>query len=332
MVIFGCGALGTVFAKLLADAGHRVWAVCRSREHRKAIQAHGLLVIEDGKQHRVPLHGTPGQVRVFAKLPSSRQFPNAACDLVIVLVKSFDTECAATALGEVLTPSVPVLTLQNGLGNAEALAKRLKRNPILAGTTTFGAYRESPGMVRLTGRGECEIGAWNRAAEDHLKPVALLLRQCGIPCSISQHVKSVLWKKLAISATINPLTAILRVRNGELLDWRNRHPVFRVGVREVVAEVVEELRHVAAKSRIALPLTAELNKQVCRVCQLTASNYSSMYRDLELGHQTEIDAINGAVVRLGRMRRVSTPTNLVLCALVKAMGTDIHPEWRTGHH
>ena len=100
----------------------------------------------------------------------------------------------------------------------------------------------------------------------------------------------------------------------------------------MVGEVVEELCQVAAKYRIPLPPPAKLIHQVGRVCQLTASNFSSMYRDVELDHQTEIDAINGALVRFGRARRVSTPANLVLTALVSAMGIKIHSERTTRSH
>ncbi len=312
IAVVGCGALGSVFAGLLADAGQHVSAVCRWREHLEAIQAHGLLLLEEEKQIRPPLH-------VCAQLSEVRFSSEAAWDLVIVLVKSFDTESAAANLSRCVQPGTPVLTLQNGLGNAEALQKHLPHNPILAGATTFGALRERPGVVRLTGRGECEIGAWNPAAEKHLDAAAELLSGCGIPCSISPDVQSVLWKKLAISAVINPLTAILRVRNGELLEHKEVIPSFKTGLAEAASEAVAEVCRVAAKYEITLPTPAELLKEVRRVCQATAANCSSMCRDVAEGRRTEIDAINGAVVRLGRERGVPAPANLLLSSLVRAV-------------
>ena len=303
IAIVGCGALGSLFAGLLAKAGAQVTASCRSTEHREALQANGLLLIEDEKQIRVPL-------RVFSELPSE-PLPETAWDLVIVLVKSFDTEAAAASLAAHLQPGTPVLTLQNGLGNAEALAAHLKQNPILAGTATFGALRERPGVVRLTGRGACEIGAWNQAAESHLEPAAQLLSRCGIPCAISPNVMTALWKKLAVNAVVNPLTAILKVPNGALLEREELAPFFR--------EVVVEVGRVAAKCGIPLPPPDELLQEVHRVCRTTAANHSSMLRDVEQGRRTEIDAINGAVVRLGRQRGVPTPANLLLAALIRAM-------------
>jgi len=311
VAVIGCGALGSLFAGLLANAGQQVWAVCRWREHLEAIETHGLRVIEDEKEIRAP-------VRACAQLPPATLAPEAGWDLVIVLVKAFDTESAAASLVSRLAPGTPVLTLQNGLGNAEALEAHLPQRPIMAGATTFGALRAGPGTVRLTGRGECEIGAWNRAAEMHLKGAAELLSASGIPCCVSPDVRSVLWKKLAVSAVINPLTAILRVRNGELLERSEPLASFKAGLGELAAEVVEEVCQVAAKVQVRVPTPAELLQEVRRICQTTSANRSSMCRDVEEGRRTEIEAINGAVVRLGRERGVAAPANLVLSSLVRA--------------
>ena len=217
---------------------------------------------------------------------------------------------AANLAGRV-SSETPVLTLQNGLGNAEALAAQLKPEQVLAGVTTFGAQRAAPGAVRLTGRGECVIGPWNRAAERHARPVADLLSRAGLPSTVANNIVPVLWKKLAINAVINPLTAITRAPNGELLGRPELEPL--------IAEIVEEVWRVAARYKIPLPTPPELAEEVRRVCRVTAANRSSMLRDIEEGRRTEIDAINGAVVRLGRERGVLTPANLALAALVRTL-------------
>ena len=299
IAIVGCGALGGVIAGLLASAGLDVVAVCRSPEQRAVLAERGLLLVEDNQETRVRL-------RACEKLPAGEDFA-----LILLLVKAFDTDDAAASLACQVSPKTPVLTLQNGLGNAEALAARLKPEQVLAGTTTFAAQREAPGVVRLTGRGECVIGAWHRSAERHLRPAAELLSRAGLPCTVSPNVLPVLWKKLAVNAVINPLTAILRMRNGELLERPELEPLFW--------EVVEEVWHVAARYRVALPTPPELVAEVKRVCQVTAANRSSMLRDVEEGRRTEMDAINGAVVRLGRERGVLAPANLTLAALVQAL-------------
>jgi 2-dehydropantoate 2-reductase len=125
------------------------------------------------------------------------------------------------------------------------------------------------------------------------------------------HVLPVLWKKLAVNAVINPLTAILRVPNGELLH--------RPPLDPLIAEIVEEVWRVAARHKIPLPTPPELAEEVRRVCRGTASNRSSMLRDVEEGRPTEIDSINGAVVRLGRERGALVPANLALTSLVRTM-------------
>ena len=303
IVIYGCGALGSLFAGLLAAAGHQVLAVCRNEQQREAIRQRGLQLLEKENQRQVPF-------QACAELPAGERY-----DLVIVLVKSFDTEAAAQILAERLSPQSPVLTLQNGLGNAEALAARLQPGQVLAGVTTFGALQEAPGVVRLTGRGECEIGAWDRAAELHLRAAAQLLTGSGLPCSISPNIGAALWKKLAVNAVINPLTALLRVPNGELLQHEELQNLFAV--------IVEEVWHVAARCRVGLPMPPELVAEVRRVCQLTAANRSSMFRDVEQGRPTEIDAINGAVVRLGRERGVLTQANLTLASLIQTLSQHV---------
>jgi len=299
VAIVGLGALGSLLAGLLARAGVPVTGVCRSKQHRQAIEASGLLLRDAAGESQL-------RFPVFEELPGDQSYA-----LVLVLVKSFDTEAAARSLAGRIHPQTPVLTLQNGLGNAEALAVHLAPDQILAGTTTFGALREAPGIVRLTGRGECEIGAWRPAAEKYLPQVKQLFARGGIECRFTSQVAAALWRKLAVNAVINPLTALLRVPNGELLELPGLEPVF--------GAVVEELWRVATRHHIALPTPPELEAEVRRVCQLTALNRSSMLRDVEQGRPTEIDAINGAVVRWGRERGVLAPVNEALAGLVRAI-------------
>ena len=323
--IVGCGALGGLFAALLSHAGHRVWAVCRSQKQRTSIEKHGLTLIDGSQRIRASL-------RVCRQLPTARPSFATVLDLVIVLVKSFDTDAVARSLASRLSPSTPVLTFQNGLGNGEALARHLRRNPILVGSITFGAKRESDTVIRLTGRGACQIGAWgngamHRAGLRYLQPVAQLLSRSGIACSMSADVRGVLWKKLATSAVINPLTAILNVPNGHILAFGERGsrrkgklPEFRAGLREIASAVVDEVRSVAAKYDVRLPTRPVLLREARRVALATASNRSSMLRDVEQGRRTEIDSINGAVARMGRERGVPTPANALLAGLVAASG------------
>ena len=299
VAIVGLGALGSVFAALLARAGTPVIGVCRWQEHREAVEAGGLLLREGEQESRL-------RFPVVPELPGGESLA-----LVIVLVKSFDTETAAKSLAGRVDSHTPVLTLQNGLGNAEALAAHLSPDQILAGTTTFGAMREAPGIVQITGRGECEVGAWRPAGERYLPQVKELFMRAGVECRLTAQTAATLWKKLAINAAINPLTALLHVRNGALLELEELNPI--------VGMVVEEVWRVAARHQIALPTPPELKAEVLRVCRVTAGNRSSMLGDVEQRRPTEIDAINGAVARLGRERGILTPANELLAGLIRAL-------------
>jgi len=302
VAIVGCGALGGVFAALLVTAGAHVTAVVRTEEQRRELEERALRLLEDGRE-------TPVRLQARSELPAGQDF-----DLVLVLVKAFDTAAAAAQLAERLPAQTPVLTLQNGLGNAEALAAHLKPEQVLAGVTTFGALRECSDVIRLTGRGECVIGAWatgNKAAESRARAAADLLTASGIPSMATANVQPILWRKLAVSAVINPLTAILRVPNGELLN--------RPALDPLIAVLVEEVWRVAVRHKVPLPTPPELVEEVRRVCRGTASNRSSMLRDVEEGRRTEIDWINGAVVRRGMELGALAPANLALASVVQAI-------------
>src|SRR3990172_3704209 len=172
-----------------------------------------------------------------------------------------------------------------------------------------GASRR--GIVKITGRGECEIGAWRPAGERYLPQVKELFMRAGVECRLTAQTAATLWKKLAINAAINPLTALLHVRNGALLELEELNPI--------VGMVVEEVWRVAARHQIALPTPPELKAEVLRVCRVTAGNRSSMLGDVEQRRPTEIDAINGAVARLGRERGILTPANELLAGLIRAL-------------
>jgi 2-dehydropantoate 2-reductase len=143
-----------------------------------------------------------------------------------------------------------------------------------------------------------------------------------VACHASANLSTTLWKKLAVNAAINPLTAILRVRNGELLDRKELEPV--------IGMAMEEVWRVAARLRISVPTPPELHDEVRRVCRVTAANQSSMLRDVLAGRRTEIDAINGAVARLGRERGAIAPVNATLTGLVQALthAPGNEPEWK----
>lgn len=222
----------------------------------------------------------------------------------LVLVKSWQTSRAAGMLAECLAPEGVALTLQNGLGNIEQLRQMLGEQRAAQGVTTTGATLLGPGQVRAGGSGPTHV-----APHPRLESLVDLLQTAGFEVQVAQDLESLVWGKLAINAGINPLTALLEVPNGELLE--------RPAARQLMAEAAAETAKVAQARGVELPY-ADPTQAVEQVAARTASNLSSMLQDVQRGAPTEVDAINGAVSELGRESGVMTPVNRTLWKLVRA--------------
>jgi 2-dehydropantoate 2-reductase len=223
----------------------------------------------------------------------------------LVLVKSWQTDRAAHQLAGCLSPDGLALTLQNGLGNREALVERLGGERVALGVTTLGATLVGPGRVRPGGEGVLSLGA-----NERLAPLANLLQRAGFSVELVTEAEGLLWGKLVINAAINPLTALLRVPNGQLLE--------RPAARTLMAAAAREAADVAAALGLRLtypdPVAAAES-----VAHRTARNTSSMLQDVMRGAPTEIDAICGAIVSAGEEWGVPTPVNWILWLLVRAL-------------
>jgi 2-dehydropantoate 2-reductase len=222
----------------------------------------------------------------------------------LVLVKSWQTGRAARQLAECLAPSGVALTLQNGLGNREALANVLGEERVALGVTTLGANLLGPGRVRPAGDGTIYL-------EDHprLEPLVDLLRNAGLSVEIVPDPEGLVWGKLAINAAINPLTALLEVPNGELLE--------RPSARLLMGELACEAAAAAGALGIRLPYPDPV-AAVEAVARRTTANRSSMLQDVQRGAPTEIDAICGAIVKAGEKLGVPVPVNRTFWRLIKA--------------
>lgn len=289
VTILGAGALGSLFAYCLSSR--------TSAEVR--------LLARSGRPPWVELAGegrTPVPVG-----------PAGPADLLLVTVKAYDTPAAvrqAVADGAV-GPQTVALTLQNGLGNAEALADVLGAGRVLAGTTALGATLLEPGRVRRGGHGATQVAPWapGGLAAERAPAVAALLSAAGCDTALAADPRPLLWAKLAINCGINALTAVLRVTNGELLA--------RPGARRLMAAAASEAGAVAAASGVTLP--EDPVERTLAVAGATAANRSSMLQDVERGRRTEIDAINGAVADRGGALGVPTPVNAMLSDLVRSL-------------
>jgi 2-dehydropantoate 2-reductase len=318
--IIGAGALGSLIAFYLS-AHTDVWLLSRRQEQIDAINHAGLRrelngVIEIRRPHAAADPATIG-----------------ACDLVLVLTKSYATAWAAeqawrllkadmlqgdkeaTRQGDGASPLLPsspsqtlVVTLQNGLGNRELLAATLGDARVGQGVTALGATLLGLGQVRQAGRGTTVFGS----APDRAGMAALadLFNTCGLPAELSDDLEALVWGKLVVNAGINALTALLRVPNGALASSAD--------ARALMAGAIAEAAAVAQARGTALPYHDPLAHTLA-VAESTAANHSSMLQDVLRGSPTEIDAINGAVEREGLRLSVPTPINSMLAALVRTL-------------
>lgn len=274
----------------------------RPSPHLEAIQRDGVSLTErDGSTSRIPIHATsePSEVE--------------GSELVIVLVKSWATGDSVKPLRSHLTRDAVVLTLQNGLGNASQLRSALlhdgMRPHVWLGVTTQAAIRTEPGAVTHTGEGITVIGRKSNEVNTRLQQIATTLSSANIPTSAVDDIHRWVWRKLAVNAAINPVTALAGVPNREVRDNTDLQNACRLLATEATA--------VANARGLALDPQEVLNA-VNDVATATGDNRSSMLVDLESGLRTEIDAINGAIVREARRRGIPVPANQLVTSLIRA--------------
>lgn len=293
ILIVGTGALATYYAARLSRAGLRVHMLGSWEAGLSSLQKQGARILdEDDIERAYPVHATS----------DARECRGAK--FALILVKAWQTERAARQLKDCLAEDGMAVSLQNGLGNRETLTRDLGPGRVGIGVTTTGATLLGPGLVRGGGEGVVSLER-NQA----FGPLKEALRLAKFSMQDSEEVESLVWGKLVINAAINPLTALLQVPNGELLE--------RSAARSLMIELAVETAAVAAAEKIRLPFD-DPAQAVEAIARQTASNYSSMLQDLRRGAHTEVDAINGAVVQHGNKRGVSVPVNQIFWQLVLA--------------
>lgn len=293
MLIVGTGSLASLFAARLSASGVSVTMLGTWQVGLEALGKFGVRLVD-----------TDGNEQAYAVNVTSDAQTCAGSRYALVLVKSWQNTRVAQQLEKCLAPDGLALTLQNGLGNREAMAQVLGEERVALGITTYGANMVGPGRVRPAGEGTITL-----TSNPDPSPIGDLLRKAGFYVEYTDNASSLMWGKLLINAAINPLTALLDVPNGELLN--------RPSARVLMVAVVREAEDVAAALGVQLPYP-DPTAQVEEIAQRTAANRSSMLQDVSRGTPTEIDAINGAIVKAGREVGVRTPVNRTLWQLVKA--------------
>ncbi|HLS85423.1 MAG TPA: 2-dehydropantoate 2-reductase [Burkholderiales bacterium] len=290
IAVMGAGAVGCYYGAMLARAGNEVVMIGR-QPHVEAMRAKGL-VLETASFTEA--------VRVEATTKASGV---AGAKLVLFCVKSTDTESAGAAMAPHLGRDAVVLSLQNGVDNAERLAARLEQ-PVLAAVVYVATGMALPGHVRHHGRGELVIGP----PPADLDLVGLFAK-AGVPVQISDNVAGALWAKLIVNCAYNALSAITQMPYGRLVAGH--------GVPVVMTDIVDECLAVARAAGVDVP--GDMHEATRRIAQTMSGQRSSTAQDLARGKPTEIDYLNGLVVRKGEALGVPTPVNRTLHALVKLL-------------
>lgn len=307
VLVAGAGALGCVFGGFLHEAGHRVTLLGRAVQ-MDAIARNGLRIEGLWGEH----------VATGFELATDATQLRGQFDAVLVTVKSYDTRAVGVAAAPFLAPKGVLISLQNGLGNVEALSAAVGAQRVLAGRVIFGAETLAPGRVRVTVYADpVLIGVWRRSEHPQLEAMARAWAErfaaAGIPSAYCDDIEAALWGKVLYNAALNPLGALLGVHYGALGEDAN--------TRAIMDTVIDEAFHVAVAEGVALPWTLAADYRAVfydRLLPSTVHHRPSMLRDLERGGPTEIDAINGEVWKRGAAHGIVTPANELLTRLVHA--------------
>jgi len=294
LLMLGTGALACLFAARLTQAGHNVTLLGTWKEGLDALRKYGVRLVDaDGHEQRFQVRATDDPREC------------TGTKYAIILVKAWQTERAAGQLDKCLAQNGLALTLQNGLGNYETLTQHLGLNRVALGSTTTGATLLGPGLVRPGGEGIISLGQSQAMAE-----LEAVFKSAGFNVTVVEDALSLVWGKLVINAAINPLTALLKVPNGELLE--------RSSARMLMGALAREAAQAAYAERIDLPFDDPVTAAE-EVARKTAVNQSSMLQDVLRGAPTEIDAICGAVVRVAEKHRLGVPANWMCWKLIRAL-------------
>ncbi len=305
IMVFGLGALGTVYSCLLKEQGHQVSGLDR-KDVLDAIKAKGVRINGIWGEHSEKLDELLTEVDELA----GKNF-----DLLILTVKSYETEEVVRQIAQVISPDTYVLLAQNGFGNYEAAAKYIAEDRLILGRVIFGAETMEMGMSKVTVIADDVIigSPANTVGVEFLDVYARIFNQAGIPTRTSTEVMKYVWGKIIYNSALNPLGAILEVPYGELAANEN--------TRALMDGIIQEIFAVLSAHGQETPWSDYQAYQEAFYKQMiptTAQHHSSMLQDITRGRKTEIDALNGAVVKLGKRYGVSTPINEVIMSLVRA--------------
>jgi 2-dehydropantoate 2-reductase len=300
IAILGAGALGCALGVALTECGNEVWLLNRSVAHVEAMRRDGLRVDDPNGSRQVKVRATTRAAEV------------GAVDLVVVLVKSFHTDAAMRGALDLIGPETLVLSLQNGLGHEDVLADIVGRERVLAGKTYVGGVMRNPGHIESGAAGKATyIGELDGRITPRLTAIAETFNAAGLATTVSDNIVGTMWDKLLVNVATGALTGTTGLTYGQLYD----EPLLKTTALAAVAEAIA----VAQAAGVKLSTTDPERPWTLAGEGLSPAFKTSMLQSLEKGSITEIDFINGAVVRWGHRHSVPTPVNATLVACIKGI-------------
>ncbi len=305
ILVVGLGALGTVFAALLKKAGHTVFGLTKDK-YLPAFGDRKVRVTGIWGEHEAVLDGVHSSIE-----PLKRE----KLDLIILNVKSFDTEATIKQVQPLVGKDTLVLVAQNGYGNYEAVAGAIGREHTLLSRIIFGVKLHEPGKSEVTVfADDVRIGQPHGAVPvERIQNIAEAFKSAGIPAQYAENVYAILWDKILYNAALNPLGAILECTYGDLAE--------KAETRSIMNAVMDEIFQVARAQGIKFnwPSPEEYrNHFYTKLVPPTVKHLPSMYYDVKAGKRLEIDALNGAIVKLAQEKGISVPVNETITNLIKA--------------
>lgn len=304
ILITGLGALGTVFGALLKKSGHVVFALTKTK-HLSALIDRRVRVSGIWGEHEAVLDGVYDSVAPLA---------GRSIDLIILTVKSYDTREAIEQVKPLVGKDTLVIVAQNGYGNYEIVSSAVGREHTLLARIIFGAKVTEPGKAEVTViADDVRIGQPHNAVDaGRIRGIASAIKAAGIPTEYAPNVEAILWDKILYNAALNPLGAILECTYGQLAE--------NPETRQIMDGVIDEIFAVARAHGIALNWkNADAYREhfYTRLVPPTAKHFPSMYYDVKAGKRIEIDALNGAIVKLAREKGIAVPVNETITSIIK---------------
>lgn len=306
--IVGAGSLGLLFCSKLAQAGANVTIYTRTSAQAVELLEQGLTL--HAEDHQITEKTRAMKVRVWDEMEDFYSIEENGWVLLTMKQKDV-TDSFAKKLSGILGETGHVCCFQNGVGHVQLLERYLQPNQIYTAITTEAARREEGAVVSYTGQGESRIGQMGKQTEESEQEIHLInwLQLAGFKAMMSKNIDMDVYRKLLINAVINPLTAIMRVKNGQLLETSERI--------ECMKWLYEETMLIYRANHI--PVEENLWEQIIQVCRNTSANTSSMLKDIINGTDSEISWINGSILRMADHLGMDAPVNRMVYTLVKAM-------------